>query len=419
VKVFKFGGASIKDAKSVLNIVKILKSEGYKDTFLVISAMGKMTNAFESIVASYQNNSADLNEKLSFVKNYHTSILRELFEPTHPIFNEIDSLFLAIDQFFIHNTNRNYNFIYDQIVVYGELISTKIVSDYLNDKGIENIWLDARNLIKTDANYRNAMVNWKETCVNITKAVATDTLYITQGFIAGTEGNYSTSLGREGSDYSAAIAGFCLNATSITIWKDVPGVLNADPRYFKQTELLDQISYREALELAFYGASVIHPKTIKPLENKSIPLYVRSFSDLDKRGTSINNNTSTEKLTTCYTYKDNQILLSLATKDFSFMIEHNISHIFKLFTEYQIIVNLIQNSAISFSVCIEDPYSEFEKLKKELSQHYELKFHTNVGLISIRHFTKKDIKKILSSKEVLLRQQSDETVQFVVKSPKQ
>lgn len=414
MKVFKFGGASVKDAKSVLNVVKILKSEGYKDTFLVISAMGKMTNAFEAIVRSYINDSKNLNEKIVFVRNYHQAILEELFLPNHPIYKEIELLFLEITRFFVHNKNKNYNFVYDQIVIYGELIATKIVSNCLNNSGIHTVWLDARQLIKTDSNYRNATVDWKATCSNIQNTVDTKTLYVTQGFIGGTSNEFSTSLGREGSDYSAAIITFCLDAISLTIWKDVPGVLNADPRYFEQTKLLDQISYGEALEMAFYGASVIHPKTIKPLENKKIPLFVRSFSDSTKKGTIINNNLINTQLPACYTYKSDQILLSIATKDFSFMIEHNISHIFKLFTEYRIVVNLIQNSAISFSVCIEDPYSEFENLQKELSQHYKIKFHTNVGLLSIRHFSKKDIKKVLIEEEVLLRQQSDETVQFVI-----
>jgi len=415
VKIFKFGGASVKDAKSVLNVVKILKSEGFKNTFLVISAMGKMTNAFEAIVTSYQNDSKDLNEKIAFVKDYHYNILQELFTPNHAVFSDIELLFQEITSFLIHNKNKNFNFVYDQIVIYGELISTKIVSNCLNNNNIEAIWLDARQFIKTDANYRSANVNWEETCSNFTEINNSDTLYITQGFIGGTDGGYSTSLGREGSDYSAAIIAFCLNATSITIWKDVPGVLSADPRYFENATLLDQISYGEVLEMAFYGASVIHPKTIKPLENKNIPLYVRSFSDSTKKGTIINNDIIVNKLPACYTYKGNQILLSIAAKDFSFMIEHNISHIFKLFTEYRIIVNLIQNSAISFSVCLEDPYSEFEKLQLELSKHYKLEFYSNVGLISIRHFSKKDIKKVLSSEEVLLKQQSNETVQFVIK----
>lgn len=419
MKVFKFGGASVKDAKSVLNVVKILKSKGYKNTFLVISAMGKMTNAFEAIVGSYINDSKDLNEKIVFVRDYHQTILEGLFTSNHPIYQEIELLFLEITRFFIHNKNKNYNFIYDQVVIFGELISTKIISACLLENNIENTWLDARQIIETNANYRNALVNLDKTCFNLKNLVPSEKLCITQGFIAGTKNaSYSTTLGREGSDYSAAIIAYCLNASSLTIWKDVPGVLNADPRYFEQTELLDRISYREALEMAFYGASVIHPKTIKPLENKNIPLFVRSFSDISKNGTLINKDVTSLKPTTSYTYKADQILLSIATKDFSFMIEHNISHIFKLFTDHQIIVNLMQNSAISFSVCIEDPYLEFNKLESELSNHYKVKSYSNVGLISIRHFSKKDIKKVLSEEVVLLRQQSDETAQFVVNKRK-
>lgn len=418
MKVFKFGGASIKDAKNIVNLANILKSEGFQDTFLVISAMGKMTNAFEEIVLSYHTNSDDLDEKIHFVKKYHTAILQELFQSSHSIFDKIKTLFEEMNCFFTQNKNSNYDYIYDQIVGFAELISTLIISSYLNDIKITNTWLDARKLIKTNYHFRNAVVNWDLTDDNITKMVASDSLYITQGFIGGATNTISTTLGREGSDYSAAIFAFCLHAESLTIWKDVPGVLNADPRYFKNTLLLEQISYREALELAFYGASIIHPKTIKPLENKNIPLYVRSFTNIEGKGTLINKNIPISPLTACYTYKANQILISIAAKDFSFMIEHNISHIFKLFTEYKINVNLIQNSAISFSVCIEDPYNEFDNLFKELLKHYEISYHKSVNLISIRHFTEEDIRIVLLSNTILLRQQSNETIQFVVKDTK-
>ena len=416
MKVFKFGGASVKGAKSIINLANILKSEGYHDTFLVISAMGKMTNAFEEIILSYHTNSNDLADKIAFAKRYHANISKELFQSSHPVFDKIEALFYEINNFFLQNKNNNYDYIYDQIVGYAELISTLIISNYLNVINIQNTWLDARELIKTNRHFRNAAVDWHVTCQNITKSVRSNSLYITQGFIGAATKSIATTLGREGSDYSAAIVAYCLNAESLTIWKDVPGVLNADPRYFKHTQLLEQISYREVLEMAFYGASVIHPKTIKPLENKNIPLYVRSFTDVKGKGTLINKETPIFPLTACYTHKSDQILLSIAAKDFSFMIEHNISHIFKLFTEYKINVNLIQNSAISFSVCIEDPYNEFENLSKELTKHYEITFHRDVTLISIRHFSKDTIQKTLSNKNILLQQQSDETVQFVVKN---
>jgi len=414
VRIFKFGGASIKDAKSIINVAKILKSEGYTDVFLVISAMGKITNAFEEVINSYHTNSDQLGVKLTYIKEYHEAILIDLFETSHPIFNEINLLFLEISQFFIQNKKPNYDYIYDQIVGYGELLSTKIISVYLNQVGIPNDWKDARKLIITNSNYRNASVDWEDTCVNIKQSLSPKKLCITQGFIAGDTNNNTTSLGREGSDYSAAIFAYCLNAESLTIWKDVQGVLNADPRHFKKTQLLHQISYREALEMAFYGASVIHPKTIKPLENKNIPLFVRSFANPKESGTIITKGVAILPQIASYTIKDKQILLSISTKDFSFMIEDNISHIFKLFTENRITVNLIQNSAISFSVCIEDSYGQFNKLHQELVQHYDLDFKTDVSLLSIRHFSQKIIQDILSKNTVLLKQQTNTTVQFII-----
>lgn len=414
MRIFKFGGASIKDAKSIINVAKILKSEGYTDVFLVISAMGKITNAFEEVINSYHTNSDQLGVKLTYIKEYHEAILIDLFETSHPIFNEINLLFLEISQFFIQNKKPNYDYIYDQIVGYGELLSTKIISVYLNQVGIPNDWKDARKLIITNSNYRNASVDWEDTCVNIKQSLSPKKLCITQGFIAGDTNNNTTSLGREGSDYSAAIFAYCLNAESLTIWKDVQGVLNADPRHFKKTQLLHQISYREALEMAFYGASVIHPKTIKPLENKNIPLFVRSFANPKESGTIITKGVAILPQIASYTIKDKQILLSISTKDFSFMIEDNISHIFKLFTENRITVNLIQNSAISFSVCIEDSYGQFNKLHQELVQHYDLDFKTDVSLLSIRHFSQKIIQDILSKNTVLLKQQTNTTVQFII-----
>lgn len=415
MKIFKFGGASVKDAKSIINVTKILKSEGYQDLVLVISAMGKMTNAFEEIVKTYLSGDSKLETAIKFVREFHSTVIDELFDTNHKIYNEIDWFFLEMNQFFIKNKNFNYDYVYDQIVGYGELISTKILSNYLNKTGIDNIWIDVRELLITDNNYRNAKVDWDLSCQNINSTIQGNTLYITQGFIAGTAKKTSTTLGREGSDYSAAIFGYCLQADSLTIWKDVPGVYNADPRFFKQKKLLNQISYKEALEMAFYGASVIHPKTIKPLENRNIPLFVRSFAKPNNNGTIITNGVELEPKIACYTHKENQILLSISTKDFSFIIEENISHLFDLFTKHKIKVNLIQNSAISFSVCIEDTYRLFDKLFKELQLHYSTTYNKNVKLITIRHFQNDDIHTIKDLYDILLTQQTSKTIQFVVK----
>lgn len=414
MKVFKFGGASIRDAKSICNVTKVLKSEGDTAIFLVASAMGKMTNAFEEVVHCYHTNSDELNQKLDSIKDFHTAILVELFENTHPIYREIDLLFLELSNFFIQNNKTNYDYLYDQLVVYGEILSTKTLSAYLNSVGISNKWLDARKLIKTDSNYRSANVDWEATCQNIQQKVNKDQLCITQGFIGGTSETQSTTLGREGSDFSAAIFTYCLDAKSLTIWKDVPGVLTADPRHFEKTELLHQISYREALEMAFYGASVIHPKTIKPLENKNIPLFVKSFMNPAAKGTKITKGVARMPQTSSYTLKSNQILLSISAKDFSFLNEYQISQIFRLFATYKIKVNLIQNTALNYSVCMEDPYIQFEYLREELLKQYAIDFKKDVRLLSIRHFSTKNIQEIKNNNNVLLTQQTAETAQFIL-----
>ena len=415
MRVFKFGGASVKDANGVKNVAEIIGNEHSDDLVIIISAMGKMTNAFEALIESYKQKTDNFTTNLEFIRKYHFDIIEELFGAKHDIYIEIELLFAQISQFFIENKNPNYDYIYDQIVSYGELISTKIISTYLNTSGVSNTWLDARYLIQTDFQYRTANVDWTTTCQNIQNAVSKEKIYITQGFIGGAAKDTYTTLGREGSDYSAAIFSYCLNAESMTIWKDVSGVLNADPRYFKDTQLLEKISYREALEMAFYGATVIHPKTIKPLENKNIALNVRSFIHPEEKGTVITKGTAIYPESVCFTYKDKQILLSISTKDFSFMMEHNISHIFQIFTEHRIKVNLIQNSAISFSVCIEDLYNEFNDLKNTLSEHYNFEFFENVKLISIRHYTPEILQKFEQNNEVLLIQQNREVAQIVTK----
>lgn len=415
MKIYKFGGASVKDADGVRNITQIIQNEHSNDLVIIISAMGKMTNAFEALINAYHQKKDDFSLKLKFIRTYHSEIIEDLFEKKHSIYTEIEMLYAQMLVFFKDNKNTNYDYIYDQIVSYGELISTKIISDYLQENKVDNTWLDARLLIQTDFQYRTANVDWTTTCQNIKNAVSKEKIYLTQGFIGGATNDTYTTLGREGSDYSAAIFSYCLNAGSMTIWKDVPGVLNADPRHFTETTLLEKISYREALEMAFYGATVIHPKTIKPLENKNIPLLVRSFLHPEHQGTVITKGTSIYPKSICYTYKENQILLSIATKDFSFMMEYNISHIFQMFTERKIKVNLIQNSAISFSVCIEDMYHEFKNLKHSLLEHYNIEFIENVKLISIRHYTHQILQEFEETHQILLIQQSNNVAQIVIK----
>lgn len=414
MKVFKFGGASVKDAEGVKNVIRVLKHEGFSNTLIVISAMGKMTNAFEKVIDSYVYKKDNLNNAIEFIRDYHINIINQLFSTEkNAILFEVEKLLGTLSGFFITNKNSDYNFIYDQVIGFGELLATKIVSAYLNENQITTKWIDVREFIKTDANYRDARVNWEATEANIAK-LNTANLYLTQGFLGGASNGKTTSLGREGSDYTAAIFAYCLNAKSLTIWKDVDGVLNADPRYLENTVLLEQISYKEAIEMAFYGASVIHPKTLKPLENKNIPLYVRSFFNLNLLGTTVSKGHSLVPETPCFIVKKQQILVSVSALDFSFMVEHNLSDIFKILHDYKLKVNLIQNSALSFSVCIEDNFGNFQSFISEVSINYNIHFIENVSLYTIRHATKKAIELIEEKGKVLLKQATKGTVQVIM-----
>jgi aspartate kinase len=327
----------------------------------------------------------------------------------------VNSLFADLEYFIRSNKSPNYDFVYDQIVSFGELISTTIVSHYFNEIGMKNNWLDVRNFIKTDTTYRDAIVDWEITQNIISKGVDKKSISITQGFLGSDSNSFTTTLGREGSDYTAAIFAYCLSAESVTIWKDVPGVMNADPRFFENAILLNQISYHEAIELAFYGASVIHPKTLQPLQKKEIPLFVKSFINPLLPGTSVSRGKALEPQTSCFIVKKNQLLLSLSSIDFSFIMEENISEIFSLFHQFKMKVSLIQNSAISFSVCLEDKFGNFNELKPVLAKKFKLDFNENVTLYTIRHFDEKASQTVENGKEVLLKQISTETMQIVTK----
>ncbi|MBQ0769614.1 MAG: aspartate kinase, partial [Bizionia sp.] len=371
MRIFKFGGASIQDANGVKNVVHVLNTVGYSRTLLVVSAMGKMTNAIEAVIYHYFNNPSGLKSEIESVRTFHLTIVDALFEnKNHSIYTAIAKLFEELTLFFKTNKSPDYNFVYDQVIGYGELLSTTIVGAYLKEQSIPNTWLDVRTCIKTDSFYRRANVDWERTQENISAAVDTSTLYITQGFLASDANNFTTTLGREGSDYTAAIFGYCLNATDVTIWKDVPGVLNGDPRHFNNTTLLNTISYTEAIELAFYGASVIHPKTLQPLQRKEIPLHVKSFVYPENPGTVVNKSEGIEPKTPCFILKKKQILLSLSTLDFSYVVEENISDIFNLLALHKMKVDVIQNSAISFMVCFDDTYNNLDKLLLHLKANF-------------------------------------------------
>ena len=415
MKIFKFGGASIKDALGVKNVANILQQEGASNCLLVISAMGKMTNAFENIVNSYVNNDQEkLAESIDFTINYHTKIISDLFQDEHEIHQNITILFGEMIHFLAKNIAKEYDYLYDQIVCYGELLSTTIVSEYLTDIGVTNTWKDVRKLVITDAVYRDATLNWLETEQLIKTQIDSSKLTIVQGFIGGNSNGNTTTLGREGSDYTAAIFAYCLDAKNVTIWKDVLGVLNADPREFKETQLLNQISYEETIEMAFYGASVIHPKTIKPIQNKQIPLYVRSFNDLNSPGTKVSSGITIEPIVPCFIVKKNQVLVSISTRDFSFMVEDNISDIFKLLHTYQLRVNLIQNSAISFSVCVDNSFNHFDQFYDEIKLVFKASFIKGVDLYTVRHFTNNSLNKIHNLGRSILSQINKNTAQIII-----
>jgi aspartate kinase len=415
--VFKFGGASVKDAQGVRNVATVLNQTQETNLVIVISAMGKTTNALEGVVACYFNEPTKLKQAIEAIKAYHWAICQELFTDTNQlVFSHLQELITALSSFLQTNKSTNKAYVYDQVVGYGELLSTTIVSTYLTQKGIQNTWIDIRTCIVTDSSFRDACVNWQKTKQHIVKNIAPKGITITQGFLAAeASNNFTTTLGREGSDYTAAILAYCLDAAGVTIWKDVPGVLNADPRYFNTTRLLKHISYREAIELAFYGASVIHPKTLQPLQKKEIPLFVKSFYDPLSPGTCVGKGVTLDPKTACFILKKEQILLSLSSLDFSFMVEKNISDVFTLLDTYKMKVSLIQNSAISFSVVIDDAYHNLDSLLSSLRAAFRVSWNEDVTLYTIRHASSKDVKSLIQNKKVLLKQESRETIQVVIK----
>ena len=421
-RLFKFGGASVKDAEGVRNVLRVLQHQGAQDVCMVVSAMGKTTNAMEEVVSSYykakKSNSDQLipivNEALSPVKAYHEQIIDDLFgSSADEVKASVAVLFEEMFGFLAWNKSLNHSFIYDQIVGYGELLSTTIVSAYLAHQGIANRFIDIRQYIKTDSSYRDASVQWEETNERLKTLSSSKELLVTQGFLGSDSNNFTTTLGREGSDYTAAILAYGFDAESVSIWKDVPGVLNADPRAFQNAIQLHQVSYTEAIELAFYGASVIHPKTLQPLQRKGIPLYVRSFLELENQGTCVTAGSPLVPEVPCYIVKKNQVLLELATQDFSFMAEHHLSSVFELFSKYRLKVDLIQNSAISFRVCLDNRFDQFDALTQELEGQYVMKFQKGVSLYTIRHFDEKAYEALPEGSKIVLEQRTGETLQIV------
>lgn len=418
--IYKFGGASVKDALSFHSIPHIIRQSGKHDLVIVISAMGKTTNALERLTRAFFNCKKETAPEFDQIRHYHFSVIGELFpDASHPVHHEVTRLFDEMLGIITGVPGENFDFEYDRIVSYGEMLSSKILSHYLNDSGITNSWFDITRVLITNDDFRHADVIWPETLNNIHKllipAMHQNGMIVTQGFIGRSGTGQVVTLGREGSDYSAAILAFCLEAESVTIWKDVEGVLNADPRYFSQTQVIEQLSYNDAVELAYYGASVIHPKTIKPLQNKKIPLFVRSFANPLKKGSVI-----TEALVKLplpvFIYKFDQVLVSIYPGDFSFIGEENLRDIFSMFAARKTTINLMQNTAISFSLVVDNEPDKLSGLINDLQQQFKVRYNLGLELITIRNFDQKTIDQIISGKEILLEQKTRFTAQIVVRN---
>jgi len=418
IRVFKFGGASVKNSEAVRNVGKILQSFENEQIVVVVSAMGKTTNALEKIVDAHFKNTGEAAQLFEDLKNAHYKVCLKLFEKTDALFEELNDLFVEIEWVLEEEPHENFDFIYDQVVSIGELVSTKISGAYLNQIGLKTQWIDARDIVRTNDLYREAWVDWDETekhaIQHILPILKSGNFVITQGFIGSTSDNFSTTLGREGSDYTAAILSYCLNAESMTIWKDVPGVLTADPAMFENVTKLDRLSYMEAIEMTYYGAKVIHPKTIKPLQNKSIPLYVKSFAHPENEGTRIFS-TQENNYPPIVAVELNQALLSISTRDFSFVAVQHMSYLFQKIADIRLQVNMMQNTAISFAICVNDVDDRVERFAEEIKEEFDVEIDRNLELISVRHYQNHILENLKNGKIVLLEERLGNTVQMVVK----
>ncbi|MCL2027272.1 MAG: aspartate kinase [Bacteroidales bacterium] len=417
MQVFKFGGASVNSAKAVQNVAKIVAQHLDKPLVVVVSAMGKTTNALEDLLTANREK-RDTMLIYNQIREYHLQIVDELFpDKSHRIYSEVEGVFFAIMNTY-KLSDEDYDYQYDQMVGLGEMLSSKILSYYLQQVEISNQWVDVKTCIATDSTFREGKVNWTQSEIQIRDVAknvfSTSNCLVTQGFIGGDDKGRMVTLGREGSDYSAAIFAYCLNVENLTIWKDVPGFLNADPRYFKDAKKLNQITYSEAIELAYYGATIIHPKSIKPLQNRRIPLIVKSFNNPEAEGSIILNETFEKPEMACYICKPNQVLISIYPKDFSFIAEQNMSYIFFVFAENNMKINLIQNSAVSFTVCADENKQHFGDLIAALSNNFKVRYNNGLELITIRHYGEKDIKAVVGDRTILLEQRNRTTAQLVL-----
>jgi len=419
IKVFKFGGASVRDAAGFRNVADIIEKFSHEPLVIVVSAIGKTTNALEGVVRSYFKKEGQATTLLSKIKDDHAEIAVQLFKHPGLILEELHDLYVEIEWIIEEEPQESFDYYYDQIVSVGELLSSRILNAYLQECGLQSFWLDVRDVISTDNTYRDARIQWDLTQQKATSRISpvleAGRLVVTQGFIGSTSENFTTTLGREGSDYTAAVISYCLDADSMHIWKDVPGVLTADPRKFAEVLKLPRLSYKEAIEMTYYGAKVIHPKTIKPIQNKNIPLFVRPFDDPESEGTMIS-----DVLELSYppviVIEPDQCLLHISTNDFSFVAEHHLSMIFHLLSTLRIKVNMMRNTAISFTVCVQDIAERIDQLVKALGSEFNVVKDDQLELITIRHYNQDALDDLKRGKLVLFEERLSDTVQIVVRS---
>ncbi len=418
MKIYKFGGASVRDAGGIENMAGIVSAEN-DSLVIVVSAFGKTTDALERVLNTWIKNDETYRKHLDNVYNEHLSIAKALFPDGDPAIKRIHNSFAKLREYLSQEERSVYDYEYDQIVSYGEIWSTMLIAEYLNRKNLNVKWIDIRNKLVTDDRHREANILWGESYLRIRPAFDLPgySCYLTQGFIGATIAGQTTTLGREGSDYTAAVLATILDAESVTFWKDVPGLLNADPRWLPDVEKLEEISYREAVEMTFSGAKVIHPKTIKPLHNRNIPLYVKSFIDPRGSGTLVTEKPKLKISIPVFIRKENQVLLSLLPKDFSFVMGDNLSRMFQAFIRHGIKVNLIDASAVSINVCIDDERDKIDSLLNDLKHEYSAVYNDNVELLSVRHYTAEALEKIMSGREILLEQKSRSMARLVTRQP--
>ncbi len=416
MKVFKFGGASVNSVERIQNVASILKSYNNDQLVVIISAMGKTTNALEKVVEAFFRGEKDQALDLfNNIKQQHLTTAKYLLLKNYnACYNQLNDFFTEVEWLLYDKPVRSFDYYYDQVVCVGELISTAIVSHYLNEVGVNNQWLDVRDILRTDDNFRDGTVDWNYTEQHIRSTINDQraTIYLTQGFIGSTDENESTTLGREGSDYTAAIFANLLNAESLSIWKDVEGVMSADPKQFPEATFISDLSYNEVIEMAYYGAQVIHPKTIKPLQNKNISLHVKCFLDSGLPGTTISNK-KVKNLPPIVVIKEKQVLMHLHSQDFSFVGEKPMSQLYEMFSKAKVKPNLVQTGAISVQLCLDDHPEKIDQLAAEASSIFDVELERGLTLLTIRHFNRELLDKMIAGKDQLLQQQRKSTVQVL------